>query len=413
MKVALVTDSITQFGGAHRFLVSLCKLFPKSDIFTAIYDKRVDINKELSGHKIFSSFLGHPFLRPIFKNHYTILSPLAFESFDFSKYNLVISITAGAAKGIITPVSCKHVNIILTPVRYYWKLDNPDFYTKNIGIRKLFKPIFAFTDAYVRQWDFAAAKRPDVNISISSYISTISEKIYGIKSDILAPPVELNVKPDTTSANKLIAELSINNQQPINDFYIIVTRLYPYKRADLAILAFKRLRKHLLIVGSGPEEKSLKKLAGNSKFIHFLQFLPDGVMYALVKAAKGFIHCGIEDFGIAMVESIFLSTPVIAYDLGGASDIVKKGVSGMLFKSASALCVKRTVEEFEGSALFKSGVSAKVVAEYKDRYSLKTFKEGLEKQAGIKVPMTAAADKIALVRDDQGFVGRSLRGEGD
>lgn len=364
LKVALVTDTIIQFGGAHRFLMSIKKIFPQADIFTAFYEPKnfKEYMSEMKDWNVITPKIDTRFFRKIFGSHYTIISPLIFENFTFDSYDLVISLSAGASKGIVTPTTTKHISIILTPIRYHWKIDDPNYYIKNLKTRKLLKLPLLFLDSIIRIWDYSSAQRADEVISISENIKALVTSTYHRNSTIIHPPVELpqiNLFP-----------------KPVDfDYYIAWSRLYPYKRIDLAIKACIESKKHLVIIGNGPEEKHLKTLANDSVFIHFLGWLPDSQLYNYVKYAKALIFCGLEDFGLVMVESILLGTPVIAFKKGGAIDIVRENETGLFFGEQEIEAIKVCMHTLEHAEWLDNGrVKKRFIDQARKRFSLEEFK---------------------------------------
>lgn len=366
-RIAIVTDTIIQFGGAHRFLMSIKKLFPEADIFTAFYEPKnfKAYMSEMKDWNVITPKIDTPFFRKIFGSHYTIISPLIFESFRFDDYDLIISMAAGASKGIITPASSKHISIILTPIRYHWKIDDPNYYIKNIKTRKLLKLPLFFIDSLIRIWDYNSAQRADTVISISESVKKLVKSVYNRDSVVIHPPVEL---PKIETFKK-----------PVDfEYYIAWSRLYPYKRIDLAIKSCLRIKKHLIIIGTGPEENQLKTIANNSEYIHFLGWLPDNELYNYVKYAKALIFSGIEDFGLVMVESILLGTPVIAYKKGGSTDIVQENETGLFFEKQDIGSITTYIEKLEKADWLDNGkVKQKYIDRDKTKFSINQFKKSI------------------------------------
>lgn len=324
MKVALVYDRINKWGGAERVLLSLHKIFPKAPIFTSVYNKKTALWAEVFDVK--TSFLQK---MPKAKTSHEILAPLmpiAFESFGFDDYDLVISVTSEAAKGIITKDKTLHICYCLTPTRYLWS--GYEDYFKNSLLKTLSKPAVS----YLRRWDKIASKRPDTLVSISKEVKERIKKYYDRDSFLIHPPMTL-IKNKTGNRTGLKKE---------KDFYLIVSRLVSYKKIDIAIKAFNYLKYPLKIVGIGSEEKNLKKLAGPN--IEFLGRLTDDELSFYYKNCKALIFPGIEDFGLVMAEAQSFGKPVIAYKGGGALDIIKEGITGEFFKEQSPFSLKKVLE---------------------------------------------------------------------
>ena len=327
MKIALVYDRVNKWGGAEQILLSLHEIFPDAPLYTSVLDY-----KNASWAKVFkkieTSFLQKiAFVRSRHEYLGTFM-PIIFESFDFSNFDLVISVTSEAGKGILVKPPTKHISIILTPTRYLWS--GYDIYFKN--------PILKFVSApfvnYLKKWDIIAAQRPDKLVAISKEVQKRISKYYKRDSIIIFPPVDL----DKLS---LLKELKINKK----DYYLVVSRLVSYKKVDIAIKAFNKLGKKLIIVGLGSSERKLKRNA--SKNITFLGLINEENLARLYQEAKALIMPQEEDFGIVSVESQFFNTPVISYEKGGSKDTVINGKTGIFFQKQTVDSLISSVKEFE------------------------------------------------------------------
>jgi len=354
MKVALVYDRVNKWGGAERVLLALNKIFPNAKLFTSVYD-----NKKAPWAKVFNikqSFLQNFPFAPSSHELYAGLMPLAFESFNFNDFDLVISVTSESAKGIITKPNTFHICYCLTPTRYLWSGYND--YFKNPILRFFSTPIVN----YLRDWDKIASKRPDKYIAISSTVQKRISKYYNENSDIIFPPINI---PKNF------------NQEAKNDFFLVVSRLVYYKRIDIAIKAFNKLGFPLKIIGTGGEEKALKKIAG--KNIEFLGNLTDTELSVYYKNCKALIFPGVEDFGLVIAEAQSFGKPVIAFEKGGALDIIKKGVTGEFFKDQTPESLIESMEIFNNKSYNSS-----LCRENSLRFSFDNFKkqflEIIEKQ---------------------------------
>jgi glycosyltransferase involved in cell wall biosynthesis len=309
MKTALVYDRVNKWGGAERVLLSLHKLFPKAPLYTSVYNK-----KTASWADVFdvrTSFLQNFPRANVSHESYAFLMPLAFESFNFDEFDLVISVTSEAAKGIITKPSTLHVCYCLTPTRYLWS--GYEDYFSNKLLKKISKPVVK----YLRNWDLSASKRPDEIIAISSEVKDRIRKYYQRESFLIHPPFQ---KLKKTSKNSVKEK----------DYFLIVSRLVPYKKIELAIEAFNRLGWQLKIIGTGWEEKRLKKMAKSN--IEFLGALDEDTLIDYYQNCIALVFPGVEDFGLVMVEAQSFGKPVIAFKKGGAMDIIREGKTGVFFK---------------------------------------------------------------------------------
>ncbi len=314
IKVAIVYDRVNKFGGAERVLLTLHEMFPDAPLYTSVYNPETAEWAKVFP-KIYTSFLQYfKFAR---NNHqfFGWLMPLVFEQFDFKDYDLVISVTSEAAKGIITGTNIKHVCYMLTPTRYLWS--GYDFYFKNI----LFKLISLPVVNYLRWWDKIAAQRPDKIIAISSEVQKRIKKYYGRDSEIIFPP-----------ASAMLKALRAGPPVRTSKYYYIHGRFEPYKRLDLVIDAFKSLNYDLVVSGSGTEFDKYKNI--KYKNIKFIEKPTDAEVYKLYQNAKAFLMPQDEDFGITSIEAQSFGVPVIAFKSGGALDTVinNKTVSFLMSK---------------------------------------------------------------------------------
>ncbi len=309
MNVALVYDRVNKWGGAERVLLALHELFPQAPLFTSVYNDQTaawatvfDV-KTTFLQKIPFAKSNHEYLAP--------LMPLAFESLDLSGFDLIISISSEAGKGVITNSGQKHIAYCLTPTRYLWS--GHDHYFKP-GIKtKIAAPLVS----YLRAWDLVASQRADKIVSISTEVKRRVEKYYDRGSDIIFPPVETDLFSFTPGRNK-------------KKHYLMVSRLVKYKQVDLAIRAFNTLGYPLVIVGTGREETRLKRLA--KKNITFAGVVDDKKLAQLYSDAIALVFPQEEDFGIVAVEAQATGVPVIAFGKGGALDTVIEGETGVYFK---------------------------------------------------------------------------------
>lgn len=336
MKVALVYDRVNKWGGAERVLQVFQEMFPDAELFTSVYSpKHARWAKKFK--KVNSSFLNKfPYTRN--KHEYMgALMPSAFENHDFSGFDLVVSVTSEAAKGIITNPNTHHVCYCLTPTRYLWS--HHDEYFKNPLLKITSKPFVS----YLKAWDKIAAQRPDIMVAISSSVQKRIKKYYKRESVVIHPP--LSFQP-------------LKVQVPRKDYFLVVSRLVPYKKVKLVIEAFNSLNLPLVVVGGGSEEGKLRKSSADN--IKFVGKLTDSSLARYYGSARALIHQQEEDFGLAAVEAIASGTPVIAYKAGGVLDIIQEGKNGIFFsnqdKDSLIDAVKRYDEVSFSASIIKSSV---------------------------------------------------------
>lgn len=352
MKTALVYDRINKWGGAERDLLALHELFPDAPLYTSVY-KPNTANWAKVFSKVIPSFLNKISFVSDKHELFPYLMPLAFETFNFDAYDAVISVTSEAAKGIITSPKTLHICYCLTPTRYLWS--HYDLYFKD----KLFKRISRPVVEYLRGWDKIAAQRPDIMVAQSRAVGKRIKKYYGRDSTLIHPPADVDFFGRRQKGKR-------------GNFFLIVSRLVPYKRVDLAIKAFNILGSPLYIVGVGSEEGRLKAMA--NKNVHFLGKLTDEKLAHYYRKCAAFILPQEEDFGLAAVEAQLGGAPVIAYRAGGALDIVVEGKSGLFFDTQNTNEIIAAVDRFRISKF-----NYDVISQGAKRFSKEVFKEKFKK----------------------------------
>lgn len=351
MKVAIVYDRVNKWGGAERVLLALHKIFPKAPLYTSVYDP-----KGAPWAKVFPKIIPSFLQRISFakRNHefFAFFMPFVFSRFDFGNFDLVISVTSEAAKGIKTSDKTKHICYCLTPTRYLWSGYNE--YFKREYFRGITRPVVNI----LRKIDKRIAQNPDQMIAISTEVQKRIKKYYGRDSKIIFPPVEINHQP-----------LIINHQS--RNYYLLVSRLdYGYKKVDLAIKAFNKLGYPLVIVGTGREEKKLKKMAG--KNIEFAGRVDEPTLMKYYREAKALIMPQEEDFGIVAVEAQSHGTPVIAFKKGGAIDTVISGKTGIFFSQQKMTSLIKVVKAFE-----KMKFKSQNLIRNSESFSFENFRKGI------------------------------------
>jgi len=333
MKIALVHDWLTGMRGGEKVLEALCEIFPDAPIYTLVHTKGA-LSPLLEGKEIYTSFLQKmPFIENKYR-HYLPLMPLAISQFDLSPYNLIFSISHCVAKGVKKTKKQIHVCYCNTPMRYIWDSFS-DYFSpqKNLFTWAAMK---FFLRPYLRWWDKKTAKDVDYFIANSRNVSLRIKKFWERDSEVIYPPVDTDYYnlPDKN-----------NLDFPTENFYLVVSALVPYKKIDLAVTSFNRLGKKLKIIGTGPEEFYLKKIAGPT--IEFLGWQDASSIREHYQKCKALIFPGEEDFGIVPVEAQACGKPVIAYAKGGALETVIDGKTGVFFEEQNELSLCEAVERFE------------------------------------------------------------------
>ena len=328
MKVAVVHDWLVNYGGAELFVEYLLKLYPDADIYTLVYDK-----KKMKGHfdsnRIFTSYFQKiPFASKIYTKLLKFM-PGAFESFDFSGYDLVISSSSSCAKGIITPPSVPHVAFIHSPMRYAWDLFF-DYRKRSGWLTRFFMNRWM---GQIRLWDYVSSQRIDVLIANSAYIARRIQKFWNREARVIYLPTDVSrFSP---------------SEKPREDFYVAFSRLVPYKRIDLAVSACKKLGKKLVVIGGGSEEKKLRELAGNDRNITFTGRASDETVLDYLQRCRALLFCAEEDFGFVPLEAQACGAPVIAFGKGGACETVIQEKTGIFFPEQTSESLADAICRFE------------------------------------------------------------------
>ncbi|MGC9523279.1 MAG: glycosyltransferase, partial [Anaerolineae bacterium] len=326
--VALVHDWLNQYGGAERVLEHLVGLFPNAPVYTSIY-WREGMPEAYRAWDIRSSWMDR--LPGIYRWHQDFL-PLYALTFGRLKAvadgrDLVISNKSGFCHGVPTG-EVPHLCYCLSPTRYVWQFDHYAARENLPGaLRVLLKPVVAA----LRRWDYRVAQRESLHfVAISSEIQRRICDYYDRSSEIIYPPVDVR-RFSPAAAHE--------------DYYLIVSRLVPYKRIDLAVAAFTQLGLPLVIVGEGRDRPALEAMAGPN--VRFLGYLPDEALPDMLANCRAFVFPGFEDFGITPLEAQASGRPVIAYGAGGALDTVVEGVTGTFFDEPTVASLREAIERFD------------------------------------------------------------------
>lgn len=322
MKIAIVHDDLVQWGGAERVLSAISDLFPEAPIYTAVFDQKNKLlGSQFKGKKVITSFIQKiPFWKSLYKPLF-FLHPIAFEQFDFSQFDLVLSHGTRFAKSVITKPETLHINYCHTPPRFLYQFSGEEKYF-------FLKPFLK----YLCFFDFVASSRVDHFLAGSKNTQTRLKNIYLRASKVLYPFVDLA---------KFQALESYDG-----GYFLIIARLNKYKKVDLAVRAFNKLGLKLKIVGIGPELGKLENLAKNSN-IEFLGSVSEEVLKLLITGCTGLIIPGEEDFGLTPLEVQACGKGVIAYKAGGVLETVIEGKTGVLFENQTVESLIQGIEKFQ------------------------------------------------------------------
>lgn len=332
MRVALVHYWLVGMRGGEKVLEALCRMFPDADIFTHVHDP-ARISPLLNGRVIRTTGISRlPFARRLYRNYLPFM-PAALEGLDLTGYDLVISSEAGPAKGVIPPPDAPHLCYCHSPMRYIW--DQRHLYRKEASFpARLAMPMLAHR---LRQWDVISAARVDRFLANSRHVAARIEKYWRRGSDIVHPPVAVDDFAPVAAEER-------------GDFYLWAGELAPYKRPDIAVEAFTRMQKKLVVIG-GPDgaRGALARKAGPT--VEFLGKVPFETLKDRLARCRALVFPGEEDFGIVPVEAMASGRPVIAYGRGGVLDTVRDRETGLLYDDPSVEGLIGAIETFEREGL--------------------------------------------------------------
>lgn len=324
-KIAIVCDWLTNQGGAEKVILGLHELFPNAPIYTSLFNPAK--LSAFSNADVRTSFLQKiPYFN---RRHQYLLSfmPRAFESFDLSAYDIVISSSHSCAKGVILKPGTIHISYCHSPMRYAW--DNYQKYIQEYAVAGMIKRMASMFIHQIRLWDRISADRVDFFVANSEYIARRIQKFYRRRSQVIYPFIE----PGQFYSGKK------------GPYFLAVGRLTSYKKFDLLVEAFNKNGLPLKIAGTGSMEKKLRKIAKSN--IEFLGFTPQVELLKLYSEAKALLFPQCEDFGIIPLEAMASGCPVIAYGRGGALETVVDRQTGLLFPEQTADSLNQAVREFE------------------------------------------------------------------
>jgi len=294
--VALVHDWLTGMRGGERCLEVACELFPDAPLYTLLHVPG-SVSPVIERRRIVTSFVQRLPAAPARYRSYLPVFPAAVRGLDLSGHDLVISMSHCVAKAVRRPAGALHLSYCFSPMRYVWDLYDDYFGRRATALRRWLMPPVA---AALRAWD-RRTDGVDAFVAISDHIADRIRRVYGRNADVIHPPVDVaRFRPAST----------------VDDFYLVVSALVPYKRVDLAIAAAGRLGRRLLVVGTGPEERRLRAQAGPG--VEFLGWRPDAEVAELYARCQAVLFPAVEDYGIVPLEAAAAGRPTIALAQGGA-----------------------------------------------------------------------------------------------
>src|SRR5256886_6936676 len=313
-------------GGAERVAIAMHDSFPSAPIYTTVALPH-RLPQRLRSADIRTSAMQYlPGIERRFRQYF-MLYPFAVEHFDLSQYDLIFSSSSGYAKGVRRRRNAIHVCYCHTPMRWVWRYDD---YVAREKFGKGTRSLLPLALWGLRKWDLRAAQQPNYYIANSRLVAERIRKIYKREAFVIPPPIEVN---------------RFHMSNDIQDYYLVLSRLMPYKRIDLAIEACKRMNRRLIIIGDGPDRARLEKLSDDR--IEFLGRQPDPIVNYYAARCRALLFPGEEDFGMAPLEANAAGRPVIAYRGGGAIETVEEGKTGVFFDQPDSRTLANAIEEFE------------------------------------------------------------------
>jgi glycosyltransferase involved in cell wall biosynthesis len=327
-RVALVHDFLLDLRGAERVFAAICDTWPEADVFTAVYDEE-GTEGRFAGRSPRTSFLQR--LRPSARSFRVLLPayPYAIEALDLRGYDIVISSSSAWAHGVLPDPGAVHVCYCHNPFRYAWSEREATLAARTPPVRL---PLQVVLSRW-RRWDWIAAQRVDRYVANSRLTAARVRRYFGREADVLHPPVEL----DRFWPGE------------VGEHYLVVAEQMAHKRIDVAIEAFNRLRRPLVVVGDGPEQRRLRRLAGPT--VRFAGRLSDPEVAALMRSARALVVTAAEEFGIAAVESLASGRPVIALGSGGVLESVLEGETGTYYAASDPAALAEAVAAFDPLAI--------------------------------------------------------------
>lgn len=348
MRVALIHYWLVGMRGGEKVLEALCRLYPDADIFTHVYVPGA-VSETIRRHRVRTTFIDRLPRAPALYKRYLPLMPTALELLDVRGYDLVVSSESGPAKGVIPSPDAAHVCYCHSPMRYLWNMSH-DYRDRSGRLTRALMPALSH---YLRLWDVSTAARVDDFVANSRTVAHRIERYYRRSATVIAPPVDVEAFAPAPS-------------NEVGDHYLMVGELVAYKRPDLAVEAFNRSGRRLVVIGGGEMLGTLRAMAAPNVVVLGPQ--PFAVLKHHYARCRALVFPGEEDFGIVPVEAMASGRPVVAYARGGATETVLPGLSGVLFETQSVEALEAAVAEVERTAFDPARVAASARRFGQDRF---------------------------------------------
>jgi glycosyltransferase involved in cell wall biosynthesis len=348
-RIAIVSDPLVQRGGAEKVVADVIgRIFPEAPIHALLYSAQT--GPAHIAHRIIPSALQripgatrrHRWLLPLY--------PAAVESIDLRGYDIIISSHHTAAKGILRTSDQRHICYCHTPMRALWERSFEELEELPAALR----PLAGRMLSGLREWDYVAAGRVDLFLANSETTRNRISRHYGRDSRVVHPPLDAE-------------RFSTNGLLSVGDYYLVASRLVPYKRVDLAISATAKLKRRLIVVGTGPQKAKL-----DEAHVEYLGHVSDERLVDLMRHARALLFPAFEDYGMTPVEMMACGRPVIAYGKGGALETIVDGITGVFAGDQTVEAFVEAIERFEGLSF-----DAASVADHARTFSFARFEEQL------------------------------------
>ena len=357
-RVAIVSDPLVQRGGAERCVEVLAQTFPDAPVFALLYSPAR--GPASLAARVVASPLGripgaarrHRWLLPLY--------PGAVESFDLSPYDVIVSSHHTAAKGLLRNASQHHICYCHTPMRALWERPAEEL----AGLPAPARPAAAALLSRLRVWDYVSAARVDTFVANSETTRARIAKHYGRESRVVYPPIDVDRFSPAAGGDGANAGFD-----PARDYYLVASRLVPYKRVDLAVAATAKLGRRLVVVGAGPGERGVR-----APHVDYRGHVSDAELLGLMRGARAMIFPANEDFGMAPVEMMACGRPVVAYAGGGALETVRDGVSGVFAADQTVAAFAAAIERLERTRFDPAAIRAHAETFSQDRFT-RTMRE--------------------------------------
>lgn len=346
-RIALVHDYFVQMGGAEKVAEALAQTFPTAPLYaTVALEHRLP--EGLRNTEIRTSFMQQmPAVESKFRQYFW-LYPFAVESLNLSEHELIVSSSSGYGKGVHRAKNAVHVCYCHTPMRWVWRYDD---YAEREGFSGAARVVLPAMLAGLRWWDRRASRQPDYYIANSQVVADRIKQIYGRESVVIPPPIDVD---------------RFQPSDDVEDYFLILSRLVPYKRIDLAIQACTKMNRELVVIGDGPDRQRLEAMAGPT--VKFLGRQSDEVVNHYASHCRALLFPGEEDFGMTPLEINAAGRPVIAYGAGGALETVTDGLTGLFFKHPTSQSLSEAIEQFDDYRW-----SQRVLRQHAEKFSYQVF----------------------------------------